>query len=233
MSHRFAALSLVLGAVLLTASVAAIWVGATDTIVTLSGPKRRMEASALSPSARGWFALDGCVRHDQAVVVSADGVVYRLGERGPEADDGDRVYTPIAARGDCDDEKPPQRIYALLEDAEGTGTTLGRSAPRLVAPPSIPATVEGTIGPRVGSSRRAAKAKAKLGGGLPGLAEAPLLRKDARPGVLWVGLFTCGSGLHGFLLLALGARYLRRRAARRRGAARWTDRRGRGAVLPH
>lgn len=218
MSHRFAALSLVLAAVLVTASVAAIWVGVTDTILTLSGPKRRVEASALGGGTRGWFAVEGCVRHDLGVVVTADGVVYRLGERGPEADDADRVYTPIAARGDCDDDRPPSRIYALIEDAEAMGMALNRSSSTLVAPPSVPATVEGTIGPRIGDAKRARKARAKLAAALPtlpGLDDAPLLRKNARPGVLWVGLFTCGAGLHGFLLLALGVRYLRRRNARR------------------
>lgn len=215
MSHRFAALVVVLVAVLLTASLAAIWVGATDWIVAAAGPRRAIDATALPAAGAGWFATEACVRHDLAVVVTAEGVAYRLGEAGPASDDGDRVYTPLAARDDCDDERPPRAIYALLEDAESSGTTLGRAAPRRFAPPPIPARVEGTVGPRVGDRGRAAKARRKLTVELASVADVPLLRKDGRPGDRRLAMFTIGAGAHGLLLLALGARYVRRRARRR------------------
>ena len=49
----------------------------------------------------------------------------------------------------------------------------------------------------------------------PGTAEAPLLAKGGRPGERWVAAVTVGAGLHGLLLLTLGARWLRRRQRRR------------------
>jgi hypothetical protein len=219
MSHRFTALIVLLGAFVSIASLAALWVGIGDWMVASAGPRRRLTAAELPASARGWFRIEGCVRHDLAVVVTAEDVVYRLGEPGPAADDGDRIYTPLTARADCDEERSPARVFALVEDAEATGTTLGRSGPRRVAPPPIPAVVEGTIGPRVVDRGRARKARRLMSkaGELPGLADAPLLRKDARPGESWVALVTAGAGLHGLILLALGTRWVIRRQRRREG----------------
>jgi len=214
MSHRFTALSVVLGAILSIASLAALWVGISDWIVASAGPRQHLLAQALSANAHGWFQLDGCVRHDLAVVVTEEGLVYRLGDPAASTDDADRIYTPLAARQDCDDDHPPSHVYALVEDAEATGTTLGRAAPSRIAPPSIPAVVDGTIGPRIGDHGRANKARKKIGTEIAGINDAPLLRKGGRPGVRWVAAVTAGSGIHGFLLLALGARWLRRRAER-------------------
>ncbi len=211
MSHRFAALVVVLGAFVSIASLAALWVGVTDYMVASSGPKRRAAAAELSPGARGWYGVDGCVRHDLAVVVTAENVVYRLGERGPAPDEGDRTYTPLAAIDDCDEDKPPRHVYAIVEDQETTETTLGRTGPRLIAPPPIAAHVDGTIGPRVGDRSRLRRAQRRMPADTPGLAEAPLLRKNGRPGDRGVALFTAAAGLHGLLLLALGARWILRR----------------------
>lgn len=215
MSHRFAALVIVLGVVLCAVSGAALWVGVTDALVALSGPMRRVPASELGGHPRGWFEVSGCVRHDLAVVVARGGEVYRLGEKGPSPDDDDRVYTPISEREDCDDERLPRRIFALVEDADSATTTLNRAATLRVAPPSIPAAVRGTIGPRIGIASNAAKARKKLPPDLAGRDDAPLLRKDAHPVDLWVSSITAGAGVHGLLLLWLGGRYLRRRARRR------------------
>lgn len=214
MSHRFTALSVVLGAVLSIASLAALWVGISDWMVASTGPKQRLAAEALPANARGWYQLAGCVRHDLAVVVTEEGLVYRLGDAAAATDDADRIYTPLAAREDCDDDHPPKRVYALVEDAEATNTTLGRTAPSRIAPPSIPAVVDGTIGPRIGDHSRANKARKKIGPEIVGIADAPLLRKGGRPAVRWVAAVTAGSGVHGLLLLALGAHWLRRRARR-------------------
>lgn len=218
MSHRFTALVVALAAFVLTASAAALWVGIGDYLLASSGGRQQVELARLASARRGWFVVDACVRHDLAAVVSVDDVVYRLGERGPAPDDGDRTYTPLAAPDDCDDGKMPAHVYALLEDAEGSETTLGRAAPTIVAPPSIRARVEGTIGPRAGDRGRAAKARRKLAGVVPGITDvdaAPLLKKDARPPDKMVALVTAAAGLHGLLLFALGWRWLRRRARRR------------------
>jgi hypothetical protein len=214
MSHRFTALVVVLGAFVSIASLAAAWVGVTDWLVASSGGHRRIAAEALARDARGWFALDGCVRHDFAVVVTGEGVVYRLGEKGPAPDEGDRTFTPLAARDDCEEDRPPRRAFALVEDAEATDTTLGRTAPTLVAPPPIVARVDGTIGPRVGDAGRAGKVRKKLDGIVPGIAEAPLLKKGGHPADRTVALLTAAIGVHGLLFLALGARWLRRKRRR-------------------
>ncbi len=215
MSHRFAALVIVLGVVLLAASGAALWVGITDTMVAMAGPMQRIPVEELVNHPRGWFELSACVRHDVAVVVSRTGPIYRLGDSGPPPDDDDRVYTPLSALDDCEDEKPPRKVYALVEDADSATTTLNRAAALRIAPPSIPAVVRGTVGPRIGIASNAAKARAKLAADLVGAADAPLVRKDGHPVDLWVSLVTAGAGVHGLLLLALGARYLQRRARRR------------------
>lgn len=220
MSHRLTALAIVLGAILLTASFAALWVGVTDWMVAAAGGKQRMAAEALPRTARGWYELTGCVRHDLAVVVTAQGVVYRLGDPGTAPDDTDRTYTPIAAREDCDDDRPPQHLYALMEDWEGSNTTLGRVAPRRIAPPSVVAIVEGTIGPGVGDRANAKKARARMAADVPAAAELPLLRKGGLPRDKTVSIVTGAVGLHGFLLFALGARWMRRRARRQAAVQR-------------
>jgi hypothetical protein len=215
MSNRFTALVVVLATFILTASTAALWVGVSDFLLASAGGRRHVEPAALPALGRGWYVIDACVRHDLAVVVTADDVVYRLGERGPAPDDGDRTYTPLAAASDCDDDRPPSRVYALLEDAEGSETTLSRSAPTLVAPPPIRARVEGTVGVRVGDRGRAAKALRKLGDAAPGIDVAPLLHKGGHPPDKTVSMVTTAAGLHGLLLFVIGALYVRRRARRR------------------
>jgi len=212
MSNRFTALVVVLASFVLTASAAALWVGISDFLLASAGGRRHVEIARLPELGRGWYQLDACIRHDLAVVVTADEVVYRLGEHGPAPDDGDRTYTPLSDASDCDDARPPAHVYALLEDAEGSETTLSRS---LVAPPPIRARVEGTIGARVGDRGRAGKARSKLGDAAPGLDAAPLLHKGGRPPDKMVSMITAAAGLHGLLLFTLGVFYLRRRARRR------------------
>jgi hypothetical protein len=214
MSHRFTALVVVLGAFVSIASLAATWVGVTDWMVASGGKHRGVAAEAIASDARGWFTIDGCVRHDYAVVVTAENVVYRLGEKGPAPEDGDRTFTPLAARDDCIEDHPPRRIFTLVEDAEATETTLGRAAPTLIAPPPIVARVDGTIGPRVGDVGRANKVRQKLEGVVSGIAEAPLLKKGGHPADRTVAALTAAIGIHGLLFLALGARWLRQKRQR-------------------
>ena len=215
MSHRFSALALVLGAILLCASGAAFWVGATDSMLATSGPRRVIPVEALPRVTRGWYLLDACIRHDLAVVVTSEGTAYKLGEPSVESDDTDRIYTPLAARSDCADDGPPKHVYALVEDADAVNTTFARFGQARIAPPPIAGTVEGIVGPRSGDKGRARRAERRLAAEVPGIEGVPLVRKDGRPSPLWLGLVTMGAGLHGILLLAIAGLYLRRRAARR------------------
>ncbi|MEO6950477.1 MAG: hypothetical protein ABI321_01585 [Polyangia bacterium] len=215
MSHRFAALALVLGAILFASSAAAFWVGATDTLLATSGPRRSIAVEDLPLHSRGWYLLSTCIRHDLAVVVTSAGTAYKLGEPGIESDDTDRIYTPLAARSDCDDDRPPRHVYALVEDADAVNTTFARGGHARIAPPPIEGTVEGTIGPRVGDRSRARQAARKLAVELPGVEGVPLVHKDGHPGPLWLGLVTMAVGLHGIVLLVIAGLYYRRRALRR------------------
>ncbi len=215
MSHRFAALILVLGAILLCASCAAFWVGATDALLATSGPRRAVAVETLAREPRGWYLFDACIRHDLAVVVTSEGTAYKLGEPGVESDDTDRIYTPLAARADCADDAPPRHVYALVEDADAVNTTFARFGHARIAPPPIAGTVEGTVGPRIGDKGRARRAERKLAAEVPGIEGVPLVRKDGHPGPVWLGLLTMGAGLHGIALLVIAALYFRRRAARR------------------
>lgn len=215
MSHRFAALALVLGAILLSSSAAAFWVGATDALLATSGPRRVIAVEDLPSDTRGWYLLGACIRHDLAVVVTSAGTAYKLGEPGIESDDTDRIYTPLSARADCADDRPPQHVYALVEDADAVNTTFARGGHARIAPPPIAGTVDGTIGSRMGDRSRARQAARTLAAELPGLERVPLLRKDGHPAPLWLGLVTMGAGLHGLVLLVIAALYYRRRALRR------------------
>ena len=94
----------------------------------------------------------GCVRHDLAVATTRDGQVYTLGGSAPGAGDEDRVFTPLSARDDCDEGGAPKKIYALVEDDDALGNTIGRVYKSRVAPPPVPAFVEGVIGYGAGST---------------------------------------------------------------------------------
>jgi len=186
--------------------------GLDETRLHLSGKRRDLEVSEL-PAASGWIAVYGCVRHDLAVGVTPRLHVYRLGEPPPLDSDPeqDRIYTPLAARDDCDDDKPPKRLYALVENDDALGNTISHVYAQRVAPPPVPAIVSGVIGFGAGHRKPANAARARLQ--LEGL---PLLAKGKQPGLLWVALVTTAAGAHGFLFAGLGVWWLVRRERRRR-----------------
>ena len=212
----------------------AVATGYDETRLILAGPRRDVTASELPVSARGWYSVFGCVRHDLAAQVTQAQAVYRLGTHSSAPDAGDRIFTPVSAYDDCDAAIPPRRIYALVEDDDALGNTLGQALP--VAPPPVPAMVDGVIGYGAGHPRLAVHARAFLGGlesttktsgGFAPLdvIHVPLLMKGKRPGVLWVAATTLAAGAHGFLLLALMIVWVRRRVlgARRLAAAASDD----------
>ena len=169
--------------------------------------------------ARGWLATFGCVRHDLAVGVTKQGTVYRLGEADPHNDEGgsDRVFTPLAAREDCDEAKRPEKIFALVENDDSLGDTITHVYRQKVAPPPVPAIVSGVIGYGAGHPRLATAARSYYAQRLHLPLDAqPLLVKGKQPGVLWVALVTTAAGAHGFLFAGLGVWWMIRRAKRKR-----------------
>jgi hypothetical protein len=194
---------------------AALWVGVQEARLARIGARHDYAAEELSGATRGWVAVFGCVRHDRAVAVTSDGRVYALGMRLAGASDQDRVFTPLSARDDCDEARAPRAIYALIEDDDGLSNTLGRIYQNRVAPPPVPAFVEGVIGYGAGSAGAARRAAAQLG---VDLGRAPLLAKGRRPGVFWVAVVTAAAGVHGYALIAVVVLWARRR--RRKNAER-------------
>jgi hypothetical protein len=173
--------------------------------------------------ARGWLATFGCVRHDLAVGVTRERTVYRLGEADPHNDEGpsDRVFTPLAAREDCDEARRPSRIYALVENDDSLGDTITHVYRQKVAPPPVPAIVSGVIGYGAGHAAQADAARRYYASKMKfPLDEQPLLVKGKQPGVLWVALVTTAAGAHGFLFAGLGVWWMIRRARRRNAILR-------------
>ncbi|HEX6838100.1 MAG TPA: hypothetical protein VF334_16090 [Polyangia bacterium] len=200
-------------------STAALWLGVQE--ARLSRQHRAdYAAEEVQPSTRGYVAVFGCVRHDLAVATTADGHVYALGGSAPGATDEDRVFTPLSARDDCDEGRAPKKIYALVEDDDALGNTIGRVYKARVAPPPVPAFVEGVIGYGAGSSLLARRAADKLG---LDLAKTPLLAKGRHPGVTWVALLTAAAGLHGYALIAVVILWTRRRARRNAARGQFSD----------
>jgi len=204
------ALLTVLGA----GATAALWLGVEEARLARMH-RADYAAEELRPSTSGYVAVFGCVRHDLAVATTADGQVYALGRSVPGATDEDRVFTPLTARDDCEEGRAPKKIYALVEDDDALGNTIGRVYKTRVAPPPVPAFVEGVIGYGAGSRLLARRAAGKL---QLDLAETPLLAKGRHPGVLWVALVTAAAGLHGYALIVVVIVWSRRR--RRKDAAR-------------
>ena len=221
MSRALIGLLVALGAFVAVAATAALLLG-VDEARLASGSRHDYAAEELTPSTVGYVAVFGCVRHDLAVGVTASKTVYRLGARPPDAEDEDRVFTPLSARADCDEARPPARIYALIEDDDALGNTIGRVFKEKVAPPPVPAFVDGVIGYGAGHARLGAAARGWLGAHGVALGDAPLLQKGKRPGVRWVAITTALAGAHGYLLLILGTWWAirRQRRAQRRVAER-------------
>ncbi|HEX8952069.1 MAG TPA: hypothetical protein VF945_09515, partial [Polyangia bacterium] len=161
----------------------------------------------------------GCVRHDLAVAVTRDGHdVHPVG--ATRAGDDDRVFTPLSARDDCEEGRAPRRTFALVEDDDALGNTIGRVYKSHVAPPPVPAFVEGVIGYGAGSTMLARRAAGKLG---LDLGKTPLLAKGRHPGVLWVAVLTAAAGLHGYALIAVVIVWTRRRARRTAARGQFSD----------
>jgi hypothetical protein len=209
------ALVITLLALLFVGSPAALYLGVQEARLASATKRRDFAAEELRGDVRGWVAVFGCVRHDLAVATTGDGRVYALGAPVAGASDEDRVFTPLSARDDCDEGRAPRKTWALIEDDDALGNTIGRVYKSRVAPPPVPAFVEGVIGYGAGSTRLAARAAERLG---LDLRAAPLLAKGRHPGVLWVAVVTAAVGAHGYALIVVLALWARRRA--RRAAAR-------------
>ena len=173
--------------VLFAGSTAALWLGVRGGAPGAQRPSQRLRRrGAAAVDARLGRASFGCVRHDLAVAVTADGArLSRSAARAPGArsDEDRRCFTPLSARDDCDEGRAPQRIFALVEDDDALGNTIGRVYKTRVAPPPVPAFVEGVIGYGAARRRWRARGRAKL---QLDLGRAPLLAKGRHPGVLWV-----------------------------------------------
>lgn len=205
--------------VLFAGSTAALWLGVQE--ARLSRQHRAdFAAEEVTPSTRGYVAVFGCVRHDLAVATTADGHVYALGGSAPGATDEDRVFTPLSARDDCEEGRAPKKIYALVEDDDALGNTIGRVYKNHVAPPPVPAFVEGVIGYGAGSSLLARHAAEKLA---LDLGRTPLLAKGRHPGVTWVALLTAAAGLHGYALIGVVIFWTRRRVRRNAARGQFSD----------
>ena len=150
-------------ALLFLAASAALFTGVQEARLARMGQRSDYAAEELAPGTRGYVAVFGCVRHDLAVATTADGRVYKLGTSEAGATDEDRVFTPMSARSDCDEGRAPARIYALVEDDEALSNTIGRVYKSRVAPPPVPAFVEGVIGFGAGSTSLGRHAAQALG----------------------------------------------------------------------
>jgi hypothetical protein len=196
-------------------SAVALSSGLDEARLATSGARRDLLANELA-GARGWVSAFGCVRHDLAIGVGPSGRAYRVGAEPPETEEHDRVFTPLAAREDCDEDKPPARLYALVEDDQVLASTISHVYQQRVAPPPVPALVAGVIGYGAGHTSAADRARKKLSTERVSLGDAPLLVKGKQPGVLWVAVVTAAAGAHGFVLLAIAAWWAIRRERRRR-----------------
>ncbi|MCU1280829.1 MAG: hypothetical protein JWM53_4375 [bacterium] len=210
---------------LFAGSTAALWLGVQEARLARIGHRSDYAAEELQPSARGYVAVFGCVRHDLAVAVTAGGQVYAMGHAAPgarteEEREADRVFTPLSSRQDCEEGRAPKQVYALVEDDDALGNTIGRVYQTHIAPPPVPAFVEGVIGFGAGSTTLAHKAAAQL---QLDLGKTPLLAKGRHPGVLWVAVVTALAGLHGYALIVVVAVWSRRRARRAVARAEFSD----------
>lgn len=187
-----------MGALLLCIGVGAglaLKVGLDEVHLNDAGPRRQLLAEELGPATRGWLQVLGCARHDLEVAVSSDGVVV-TGERDPQ----DRIYFALSPESDCDDEKPPQRVTALVEARDTMAQGLGRLYGQGYRAPSTKVILEGVIGFGGGDGRAEHVARKALGGKVP--EGTPLLVKGRRPGSRGAAWATVAVGAHGLLLIA-------------------------------
>lgn len=202
-------------------SVMVLTGGIDELRLATQGARRDFAAEAL-PGASGWVGVYGCVRHDLAVGVTPKRTVYRVGTTAVVNDpdhpqDRDRVYTPLAAKDDCDEDKPPKQIYALIENDDVLGDTITNVYHQRVAPPPVAAIVMGVVGHGAGHEKLARAARSFYATQLGTVIDTqPLIAKGRQPGVLWVAIVSTAAGVHGFLFAALGVWWIVRRARRRR-----------------
>ena len=197
-------------------STVALRSGLDETRFIFSGRQREVAIDALERE-RGWLALQGCLRHELALGVRTDGHVFRLGAERFDPDAHDRVFTPLSAAEDCADDRPPGKLYALVEDDEALGTTITYAYQQQIAPPPVAVVLGGAVGYGTGRADLAARAREfyqrEIKVDVTGL---PLFVKGRRPGVLWVALLTAAAGVHGYLLVLVGAWWVWRRWRRKR-----------------
>jgi hypothetical protein len=201
---------LTLGLFIAVASVIALRSGLGEWRLDRVGRIEQLPVEALPGRKEGFWAVAGCVRHDLAVGVGSSGRVYRLGAGDAEPADEDRVFTPLSGRDECDD-RPPRRIYALVEDDDALSNTIGHVYRAKVAPPPVLAVVEGVAGFSVGHAALAEQASRRLTAEGLGVKDLPLILKGRRPGVFWVAVVTTLAGVHGLVLVLLGLVFVVRR----------------------
>ncbi len=195
----------------------ALMAGLDEARLATSGPLREVKIGDLAHE-QGWLAVSGCIRHELALGVTTEGHVFRLGTEHLDTEAHDRVFTPVSAAGDCDENQPPRALYALVEDDESLGTTITYAFQQQVAPPPVSVILSGVVGYHVGRAKLANAARAFYKANLKlALDDQPLLVKGRRPGVLWVALLTSAVGIHGYLVCVLGiwwlyGRYRRKQA---------------------
>jgi hypothetical protein len=217
-------------------STFAVFTGLDETRLALAARRGRVDLTAeeLPGQGSGVVAVVGCMRHDIAVAVSKRRGVFRVGTDTvemsaklpsdvprtgslPSPDEIDRVFTPLAAAGECEDDKLPARIYGLVEEDSTLGGTLTHVYKAAIAPPSVRAIVSGVAGYGTGHTREADRARHFLSESLHiDAAAVPLIVKGRQPGVLWVALVTLASGAHGYLLCVLAVVWSVRKSRRRR-----------------
>ena len=201
--------------------------GVDETTLALQTKRRDLTVDELAADhAGGWVAVYGCVRHDLAVGVNRARGPFRLGstelERGrrdnPDAQvEADRVFTPLSALDDCDEERPPTKIFALIEDDDTLGDTISFAYRSKVLPPPVKAIVSGVVGHGAGHGSAASKGRSFLAQSLKlDLDGRPLLVKGKQPGVRWVAMLTLAAGAHGYLLCVLLVVWAVRRTLRQR-----------------
>jgi hypothetical protein len=202
-------------------SVVVLRAGISELTLASQKTRKDLELAELSGDS-GFVAVLGCMRHDLAVGVRPSGQVYKLGEAAPDFDENgktdDRVFTPLAARDDCDESKPPVKVYALIENDDALGTTISGVYAQKVAPPPVPAVVSGVIGFGAGHAKMAASARAHYAQRGVIVDGQPLLAKGRGPGPLWVAIVTLLAGAHGLLFCGFAVFWMIRRQRRVRAS---------------